>query len=215
MPAAVVRFLCLAAVLAPAFAPTAAAQGAAAGRAFDCAKAQGEVQQLVCKDQGLAALDRKLDGVYKAALAKARDGMAATLRAEQRGWVKGRDECWKCRNGDPTWITASWTVSSVRDCTEASYRVRISELQATWGLVAAAGPTAFACQHNPANEVVATFFETDPKTVRLERGDRSVVAWLVPAAGGAKYEGQNVTFATKGKEASVTWLDETLACESK
>ncbi len=110
----------------------------AEGPAFDCAKAQGEVEQLVCKDEGLAALDRKLDGVYKAAQAKAR-----------------------------------------------------------------------------ANEVVATFFETDPPAARLERGDQTVTAWLVPAASGAKYEGRNVELWTKGPEASVTWLDERLKCVSR
>ncbi|MFN8092913.1 MAG: lysozyme inhibitor LprI family protein [Vicinamibacteria bacterium] len=215
MRAAVVRALCLSSVVILGLAPAARAQGGATGPAYDCAKAQGEVQQLVCKDAALAALDRKLDGVYKAALAKARDAMPATLRAEQRGWVKGRDECWKSRNGDPTWITASWQVSTVRGCVEASYRVRISELQAVWGLAPAKGPTAFACQRNPANEVVATFFETDPPAARLERGDQTVTAWLVATPGGPKYEGRNVTFVGQGKTATVTWLDETLACESK
>ena len=58
------------ALLALAAAPE-RARAQAKGPAFDCAKAQGEVQQLVCKDEGLAALDRKLDEVYKAARAKA------------------------------------------------------------------------------------------------------------------------------------------------
>ena len=70
----------------------------AQGPAFDCAKADGDVETLICKDAALGALDRKLDEVYKAATAKARDKMAATLRAEQRGWVKGRNECWKAQN---------------------------------------------------------------------------------------------------------------------
>ena len=33
----------------------------AKGPAFDCGKAQGEVEQLICKDESLAALDRKID----------------------------------------------------------------------------------------------------------------------------------------------------------
>lgn len=195
----------------------AAAVGPAAtwaqGPAFDCAKAQGEVQQLICSDAGLAALDRKLDGVYKAALAKARDDVPQFLRGEQRGWLKGRDECWKAKEGK--YLTASWQATSVRECTEGEYRIRISELQAKMRLVPEKGPVFFACENNPANELVATFFETDPPTARLERGDKTVTAWLVPAGSGSKYEGQNVEFQTKGNEATVTWLDAKLNCISK
>jgi len=193
----------------------ASARAQAQGPAFDCARAQGEVQALICRDQGLAALDRQLDGVYEAALGKAKDAMPQTLRAEQRGWIKGRDECWKAKGGDPTYLTASWTVTGVRDCVEGQYKVRISELQATWRLVSSRGPVMFACNGNPANEVVATFFETEPPTARLERGDQTVTAWRVPAGSGARYEGQNVELWTKGQEATVTWLGDELRCASK
>ena len=183
------------------------------GPAFDCAKAQGEVEHLICKDEGLAALDRKLDEVYKAALAKARDDVPQWLRTEQRGWIKGRNECWKAKDG--TYLTASWQAKNVRECVEGNYRIRISELQALMRLVPPKGPVFFACENNPANELVATFFETDPPTARLERGDKTVTVWRVPAASGSKYEGQNVEFWTKGKEAAVTWLDSKMTCVSK
>lgn len=179
----------------------------AQGPTFNCAKADGTVEELICKDPALAALDRKLDEVYKAATAKAKGPMLATLRAEQRGWVSGRNECWKARNADnPFYLTASWTASSVRECVEAQYRIRTAELQALYQLVTPK-TVSFFCQNNPANEVVATFFETDPATARLERGDRTVTAYLVPAASGAKYEGQNVTFWNKGNDASVSWMN--------
>ena len=190
-----------------------AARAQAKGPAFDCSKAQGEVEQLICKDEGLAALDRKLDEVYKAALAKARDDVPQFLRTEQRGWVKGRNECWKAKDG--TYITASWQAKNARECVEGNYKIRTSELQALMRLVPPKGPVFFACENNPANEVVATFFETDPPTARLEREDKTVTVWLVPAGSGSKYEGQNVEFWTKGKEAAVTWLDEKLKCVSK
>jgi len=179
----------------------------AQGPTFDCAKAKGEVEQLICRDAALAALDRKLDGVYKAALAKARDGMPAILRTEQRGWIGGRNECWKAKDADnAAFLTASWKATSVRECVEGQYRLRIAELQVQYELVPAKKPAFFACQNNPSNEVVATFFETDPPAARLERGDRTVIAYLVPAGSGAKYEGQNVTFWNKGNEALVTWM---------
>ena len=132
--------------------------------------------------------------------------MAATLRAEQRGWVKGRDECWKAERV-PTFLTASWTASTVRECVEANYRIRTSELQAVWQLAPAKPPVSYACQNNPANEIVATFYDTDPATARVERGDRSVTVWQVASASGARYEGQNVMLWSKGTEATVTWLN--------
>ncbi|MCU0256120.1 MAG: MliC family protein [Vicinamibacterales bacterium] len=179
--------------------------GAAQKPTFDCAKAQGEVEQLICSDAGLAAADRKLDEVYKAAVAKAKGTLLNQLRTEQRGWVKGRNDCWKTSANAPAFLTASWQVSTVRDCVDGQYRLRTSELQALWRLLPPKTVT-FACEDNPANAIVADFFDSDPPSARLERGDTTVTVWLVPAASGAKYEGQNVTFWTKGTEATASWL---------
>jgi len=175
----------------------------AQGPTFDCGKASGEVEQLICKDAGLAALDQKLAAAYKAATARAQGKPATELRETQRGWVKGRNECWKATT--QTWITASWTVDNVKACVDAQYRVRTSELQALWRLVPPR-TVAYACQNNPANEVVASFFATDPPTVQLERGDRTAMLWRVPTAG-AQYEGRNVTVVQDGETLKVNWLD--------
>ncbi|HRL74173.1 MAG TPA: MliC family protein [Candidatus Accumulibacter phosphatis] len=177
----------------------------AEGPTFSCAKAQGEVEKLICADASLAALDRKLDEVYKAASAKAKGKLATQLRGEQRGWVKGRNDCWKA-NGQETWITATWTVNTVKGCVDAQYRLRTSELQAVWRLLSPR-TVSYACQNNPANEVVANFFETDPATIRLERGDRTLTLWRVGAASDGKYEGQNVSLVHQGSELKVNWLD--------
>jgi uncharacterized protein len=177
----------------------------AEGPTFNCAKAQGEVEKLICSDASLAALDRKLAEVYKAATSKAKGKLATRLREEQRGWVKGRNDCWKAK-GQQTWITATWTVDTVKGCVDAQYRLRTSELQAMWRLLPPR--TVFhACQNNPANEVVANFFETDPATIRLERGDRTRTLWRVGAAGAGQYEGQNVSLVQQGSDLKVIWLD--------
>ena len=177
----------------------------AQGPTFDCGKGQGAVENLICGDPSLARLDRKLDAVYKAATAQATGQLATQLRAEQRGWVKGRNDCWKA-NGERTWITATWTVDTVQGCVEAQYRLRTSELQSVWRLVPPQ-TVSYACQNNPANEVVANFFETDPATIRLERGDRTVTMWRVGAAGNGKYEGQNVSLVHQGNTVRVLWLN--------
>lgn len=169
------------------------APAAAQSPSFDCGKASGRVEELICQDAALAALDAKLAGVYKAAAAISGGEPTSFLKTEQRGWIKGRDECWKA--------------DDLRACVESEYTRRIAELQALYLLVPSKGPVFFGCNGNLSNEIVATFFETDPPTAVLERGDRSVVVYLVPAGSGAKYEGRNVTFWTKGDEATASWLN--------
>lgn len=197
------EFLRIGAFMACALGPPAAAL--AEGPTFNCAKAQGEAEKLICSDASLAALDRKLDEVYKAASEKAKGKLATQLRGEQRGWVKGRNDCWKA-NGQETWITATWTVNTVKGCVDAQYRLRTSELQAVWRLLPPR-TVSYACQNNPANEAVANFFETDPATIRLERGDRTKTLWRVGAASDGKYEGQNVSLVHQGNELKLNWLD--------
>jgi uncharacterized protein len=172
---------------------------------FDCAKAQGAVEKLICGDAALAALDRQLGEVYKSASAQAKGPLATRLREEQRGWVKGRNDCWKA-DGQKTWITATWTVDTVKGCVDAQYRLRISQLQAVWRLLPPK-MVSYACQNNPANELVANFFATDPPTIRAERGDRSFTLWRVGAAADGHYEGQNVDLLQQGNDLKFSVLD--------
>jgi uncharacterized protein len=178
----------------------------AEGPTFDCSTVKADVERLICSDAALAALDRKLDAVYNAALAKAGAGpLVRQLRQEQRGWTKGRDDCWKA-NGQDTWITATWAVNTVRHCVDAQYRQRTSELQAVWRLLQPR-TLSFACQGHPANEVVANLFDTDPPTLRLERGDQTKTLWRVGVAGTGRYEGQNLSLVHEGDTLKLEWLD--------
>ena len=80
--------------LAFSFATTALAQ--ANSPAFDCAKARdGSIEKLICGDAGLSSLDRKLAEVYEATTRKAVNEHPPTLKAEQIGWIRGRNDCWK------------------------------------------------------------------------------------------------------------------------
>jgi uncharacterized protein YecT (DUF1311 family) len=186
--------------------------------AFDCAKAAGQVEKLICSDPALAARDRQLDEVFKAASKRATGTTATELRASQRGWIKGRNECWKATS--TTWITASWTVDTVKDCVEAQYRLRTAELQAVWRLQPPR-TVAYACQNSPANEVIANFFATDPATIRLERGDRTVTLWRVGEARLGRFEGRNVALKQEADALEIGWLNtdtgqtEELRCKAR
>ena len=89
------------------------------------------------------------------------------LKAEQRGWIKGRDECWK---GDDE-----------RACVAEAYRSRIAELQARYRLLPSTGSAVYVCDGQPANEVTATYFATDPPTAIAERGDQVSLMYQQPS----------------------------------
>jgi uncharacterized protein len=161
-------------------------------QSFDCGKAEaGSIEEMICKDGELSGLDEKMAEVYKEAQEKALNEHPPVLKAEQRGWIKGRDECWKS--------------DDKRECVKESYVLRIAELQARYRLVPFKGPIFYMCNDQPANEVVATFFDTEPPTLIAERGDQTSFMVLQPSASGSKYQGRNETFWEKAGEAMVTW----------
>ena len=63
----------------------------------------------------------------------------------------------------------------------------------------------YVCDGQPANQVVATFFQTEPPSAIAERGDQT--SWMVqqPAASGARYQGRNETLWEHQGEAVITW----------
>lgn len=87
----------------------------AASPSFDCAKATHDVEKLICSDGELAELDHSLNSLYRRVLAHAEAAEQKMLKTEQRGWVKGRDDCWKS--------------SDMRGCVKSEYRSRIDELK--------------------------------------------------------------------------------------
>jgi uncharacterized protein len=58
------------------------------------------LEEMVCQDAELSALDRKLAGVYAAASKIAVDERPPVLKSEQRGWIKGRNESFWEHNGE-------------------------------------------------------------------------------------------------------------------
>lgn len=164
------------------------------GPSFDCAKAGTTAEELVCADPELARLDRLVADRFGAALEAARGldtGAAeaeAELRAYQRGWIGGRDDCWKA--DDPA------------GCVGAAYLRREAELVATWMLAEPTATAFWACGGNPANEVVTMFFDTERPSLRFERGDSVDTGLLSPTGSGARYFGSFGRFIwIKGDEA--------------
>ncbi|MGI9264976.1 MAG: MliC family protein [Gammaproteobacteria bacterium] len=171
---------------------TSTTSNAEEGPSFSCEHSDaGSIEEMVCQDENLSTLDRKLADVYAAASAKAANEHPPVLRAEQRGWIKGRDECWKS--------------DDVRGCVQDEYKRRIAELQARYRLLPGKGPFLFFCDGQSANEVVVTFFATDPPTLIAERGDSVALMYQQEAASGAKYQGRNESFWEHQGKALITW----------
>jgi uncharacterized protein YecT (DUF1311 family) len=82
---------------------------------FDCSKASSSIEKLICSDNELAKLDRSLADLYKVLLNNLPSNQKQHLKAEQRGWVKGRNECWKSSN--------------LRRCVKSEYELRIKQLK--------------------------------------------------------------------------------------
>ncbi|WP_310607395.1 lysozyme inhibitor LprI family protein [Buttiauxella brennerae] len=100
------------------FAPTAQKKTTTnAGPSFSCAAVtKGSLEDLICQSTTLSAMDLKLTETYKQALVKSHNN--STLKAEQRGWIKGRNECWK--------------EDDKNTCLADSYQQRLSELQSKY-----------------------------------------------------------------------------------
>lgn len=58
---------------------------------FDCAKAQTQVEKLICSDAELSRLDEELTATYAVALKM--DDKAASIRQAQQQWLKRRNDC--------------------------------------------------------------------------------------------------------------------------
>jgi len=168
---------------------------------FNCSRATGQAQELVCTDAQLATLDRELARLYTLAARspQLKTKQRASLRAYQHGWIKGRNDCWKA--GD------------LRACVLDSYVMRIHELRRDYADARtdaadslSRGPVYVTCEGSEAR-MAATFLRTDPPLACLESQGRFHTLPLAASASGARYaansgEGE-ASFWSKGAEARV------------
>jgi uncharacterized protein len=163
-----------------------------AGPSFDCTKKlTSSVEQRICADPKLAALDRQMADVYAAATAKATAADAQALALAQRDWIKGRNDCWKS--------------ADVPACVETAYRQRIAELQARYRLIAPVGSGRYQCPGTPAREATAEFFETDPPTALVDFAGATQLMFVAPSGSGARYTGGNRQFWEHQGVAMIRW----------
>ncbi|WP_259780759.1 lysozyme inhibitor LprI family protein [Aestuariispira ectoiniformans] len=144
---------------------------------FDCAEASGQVETMICEDPALILLDRQMNAAFKLAVEAASSlderpaDAVSLLRARQRGWIKGRNDCWKSQD----------VASCVKDGTER----RLSILHVEWNLVPPAKQRSYRCGENAA--IVLSYYDLLPRNaIAVEYGDR----WAVFVAGDSRNKGR-------------------------
>lgn len=169
--------------------------------AFDCDLAKTEIEQLICNSPTLAKLDRRLAPLYQKLIKQVDQGEAKLIKTEQRGWIKGRNDCWKA--------------TDKQACTTINYQQRITELQIASGSVEVPTPYHYTCQAEPAFTLTAYFYnDTEiPAAVFSRSTDQNnepvLLGLLTPAASGAKYQAQNTSLWTHQKSALLEEFDQT------
>jgi uncharacterized protein len=196
----VTRYLRAAAILAiatAAFLPSTIAF--ASEPAFNCAKSDGQVQQLICSDEALAELDRQLADVYRTALEHLPPDTVPTVKAEQRGWIKRRDDCWK--DEDPG------------QCVTAQYQTRIVQLQIASGRLRAPTAVGLDCDDKQEMSISAAFYnDTSPPAVVLTLGQDQVIAFVARSGSGARYTAPGVEYWEHQGLVSIDWFGTNLSC---
>lgn len=178
-------------------------------RSFDCAKADNSAEEAVCDDPRLARLDVELSRLYQLALngPNMSSDRLRELKSMQRGWIKGRDDCWKSDVG-------------LNGCIAGSYAIRIDEIRTGYfdarqddsnGI--STGPFAYDCAGLGA-ALSAVFVAADPALLSMRWRDYWITPVAVPAGSGSKYEVTTVDgsfeFWFKGDEVRFTLADGTV-----
>ena len=175
-----------------------AAAAPPAGPSFDCDKAESSAEKLVCSDAQLTGLDRETARLYALARARVEPVRVNELEAYQRGWIKGRDDCWKA--------------ADERACIIDSYASRIHELRRGYantrsadGRGVSSGPMVVECEGFDAS-ISAIFVKSDPEVANLMWLDRMVTLVQQESASGTRYVGTSFdgqyVFWSKGDEAT-------------
>lgn len=178
----------------------------AAAPSFDCSATSSHVQELICGDAQLSALDREAMRLFSLASDSKPKGKAGqALTADRDTWMAARDNC------------ASAT--ETRDCVTASYLKRIADLRATYPAARSAdkkgislGPDKVTCE-GVAKPFTVTFANTATPVAYLALPSGPITAQLGPTGSGARYiaaaklGGGDTVFWIKGRDATLTMAD--------
>lgn len=168
--------------------------------AFDCSEARSEVEKLICADNDLSALDRKLSDQYKAAMIKAPEDTAFAIKSAQRRWLRTRNACSKS--------------DDMRACVQSTYQIRTVEIQIQ-ELLTVPKAVVFDCDGaDKSKPFFATFYgSTVPESAAFTYGKKQVIALQEPSGNGSKYGADGFEFWEHHGEAAVNWFGAQFNCK--
>ncbi|WP_434339548.1 lysozyme inhibitor LprI family protein [Motilimonas cestriensis] len=172
---------------------------------FDCQQEKlSSAEKLICSDSTLAQYDQAMATTFKSALAKI-DTTADRKRfqATQRGWIKGRNECWK----EP----------DLKQCIEYNYKHRQAEIEAQYNLVGSSVPVHYTCKEGSSNDFVVTYFATTPPTAKVEHGETTQLLFRRETPTGLVYDAGDYILKEHNGNANIQWgyNTESLNCAVK
>ncbi len=165
------------------------------GPSFDCNQARSDAETQVCNDAELSALDRRQAELYKAAQTSPDE---LDIAAEQRGWIKGRDACWQAVDA--------------RRCLLEAYQTRIVELQIATTPGPAPAAVNFVCEGSDKPLAVTYYNDIEPNAALIRLGQDQAIAFLAPAASGARYTREGVEFWEHQGEVTLAFYGTRLSC---
>jgi uncharacterized protein len=168
---------------------------------LDCQQSHpSAVEKLICQDPELATLEQEMMTLYLQLLPQAALQKPFLLNAEQRGWQKGRNDCWK----EP----------AIKSCVVAQYQRRTAELQARYRLVEESEPMAWRCQplssdplrnDSSAEALRLTLFKTMPETILTEYANEKSLMFLETSEPTRLFVGRNERLEFRGEDALLQW----------
>lgn len=165
---------------------------------IDCAATDGDVQDMICKDSELMALDRQLADEYRRALDRA-GADTPGLESTQRGWLSGRDECWKA--------------DDVRRCVREAYLTRLTELRI--GDPGTVTPPTVTYRCPGGKPFTARFYnDLDPAAAVLTWGTDSAIVFVEPSGSGARYGRDGVEYWEHQGEVTVDFYGNKFVCRT-
>ncbi|MCW5889716.1 MAG: DUF1311 domain-containing protein [bacterium] len=159
----------------------------AATPSFDCDRAQGPVETLLCHNGALADLDRRMSQVYADALRAFSEPQRSAQIAAQEQWLRTRDAC--------------ASAPDLVRCVQTTYDLRITTLQVAAGLFRVPDPTAWDC--GAAGPVTVRLYDLTqlPAAVVQVGSAPEEIAVSRPGVRGMRYQGRTLTFRILGDEA--------------
>ena len=169
-----------------------------------CAEYSQHLDILLCKNEDLGDLAASLASLNAKAGLTYSAGDLNTLKADQVDWDKVNSACMD-------------SIDTL-ECVRVNYQSRISALQIGTASTEISSSANYLCDADKHDYITAVFYNrTELPTVVLTRVsdsvDGQIMAFSVPSGSGAKYQGKDVMFWSKGDEAQVLWGDDSLDCK--